>query len=212
MFMQQFCGVNVIAYYSSQIFLDGGFSPISALSASLGFGLVNWLFAIPAIYTIDTFGRRNLLLTTFPLVSTFRARTCPFYLLVEQQYIMQVRDDLRFNGMPPMRRLTVHFQQMSLFMFFTGFSFFIPDETSHTARIAWLVIFRATRFKYNYANSEKQYSTWHLSFRCLLLARRRPGSVYVLSRSIPPLCQVLWNVIGNSHNLVLQFRALHHMA
>ena len=79
MFMQQFCGVNVIAYYSSQIFLDGGFSPISALSASLGFGLVNWLFAIPAVYTIDTFGRRNLLLTTFPLVSTSRASTCPFY-------------------------------------------------------------------------------------------------------------------------------------
>lgn len=30
--------------------------------------MTNWLFAIPAIYTIDTFGRRNLLLTTFPLM------------------------------------------------------------------------------------------------------------------------------------------------
>lgn len=29
------------------------------------------VFAIPAIYTIDTFGRRNLLLTTFPLMSIF---------------------------------------------------------------------------------------------------------------------------------------------
>ena len=36
---------------------------------SLGTGAVNWLFAIPAIYTIDTFGRRNLLLVTFPLMS-----------------------------------------------------------------------------------------------------------------------------------------------
>ncbi|KAL2002592.1 hypothetical protein VTN02DRAFT_6446 [Thermoascus thermophilus] len=69
MFMQQFCGVNVIAYYSSEIFIEAKFSQISALSASLGFGLINWLFAIPAIYTIDTFGRRNLLLTTFPLMS-----------------------------------------------------------------------------------------------------------------------------------------------
>lgn len=33
--------------------------------------MVNWLFAIPAVYTIDTFGRRNLLLTTFPLMSFF---------------------------------------------------------------------------------------------------------------------------------------------
>jgi MFS family permease len=35
----------------------------------MGTGIVNWLFAIPAIYTIDTFGRRNLLLTTFPVMS-----------------------------------------------------------------------------------------------------------------------------------------------
>lgn len=38
MFMQQFCGVNVIAYYSSEIFLDANFSETSALAASLGFG------------------------------------------------------------------------------------------------------------------------------------------------------------------------------
>ncbi|KAI9682660.1 MAG: hypothetical protein M1829_006647 [Trizodia sp. TS-e1964] len=92
MFMQQFCGVNVIAYYSSEIFLQAKFSEISALSASLGFGIINFLFAIPAVHTIDTFGRRNLLLTTFPL--------------------------------------------MGLFLFFTGFSFWIPDETHHTARVA----------------------------------------------------------------------------
>ncbi|KAK1772553.1 putative mfs sugar transporter protein [Phialemonium atrogriseum] len=93
MFMQQMCGVNVIAYYSSEIFLDAGFSPVSALAASLGFGVVNWLFALPAFYTIDTFGRRNLLLTTFPL--------------------------------------------MSLFLFFTGFSFWIPQQaTAHIACIA----------------------------------------------------------------------------
>lgn len=93
MFMQQFCGVNAIAYYSTEIFLEGGFSTVSALSASLGFGVINWLFALPAFYTIDTFGRRNLLLTTFPL--------------------------------------------MSIFMYFTGFSFWIPeDSTAHVACIA----------------------------------------------------------------------------
>ncbi|KEF60864.1 uncharacterized protein A1O9_02426 [Exophiala aquamarina CBS 119918] len=68
MFMQQFCGVNVIAYYSTQIFMDSGFSRSNALLVSFGTGVTNWLFAIPAIYTIDTFGRRNLLLTTFPLM------------------------------------------------------------------------------------------------------------------------------------------------
>jgi hypothetical protein len=48
MFMQQFCGVNVIAYYSTDIFYTGGFSYENALLVSLGTGIVNWLFAIPA--------------------------------------------------------------------------------------------------------------------------------------------------------------------
>ncbi|KAF1940723.1 MFS sugar transporter-like protein [Clathrospora elynae] len=68
MFMQQFCGVNVIAYYSTAIFEQAGFSRSEALLTSMGTGITNFVFAIPAIYTIDTFGRRNLLLTTFPLM------------------------------------------------------------------------------------------------------------------------------------------------
>ncbi|KAF4630388.1 hypothetical protein G7Y89_g7751 [Cudoniella acicularis] len=40
--------------------------PFQALFASFGFGLINFLFAFPAIWTIDTFGRRALLLFTFP--------------------------------------------------------------------------------------------------------------------------------------------------
>ncbi|KAF7563093.1 hypothetical protein G7046_g1032 [Stylonectria norvegica] len=91
MFMQQF--FNVIAYYSSEIFLDAGFSEKSALAASLGFGIINFLMAIPAFYTIDSFGRRNLLLTTFPL--------------------------------------------MSLCLLFTGFSFYIPENSkAHIGCIA----------------------------------------------------------------------------
>ncbi|KNZ45076.1 hypothetical protein VP01_850g3 [Puccinia sorghi] len=69
MFMQQFCGVNVIAYYSSQVFIEAGFGRKAALLTTMGTGLVNWIFAIPAMYTIDIFGRRNLLLTTFPAMA-----------------------------------------------------------------------------------------------------------------------------------------------
>ena len=68
MFMQQFCGINAIVYYNSTIFINGGFTEVDALTASWGFGMVNFLFAIPTFYTIDTFGRRNLLLFTFPLM------------------------------------------------------------------------------------------------------------------------------------------------
>ena len=66
MIAQQLCGINIIAFYSSSIFSQAGSSAKQALLASWGFGLVNWLFAFPAVWTIDTFGRRNLLLFTFP--------------------------------------------------------------------------------------------------------------------------------------------------
>ncbi|GAA6025689.1 hypothetical protein JCM10207_003829 [Rhodosporidiobolus poonsookiae] len=71
MFMQQFCGINAIAYYSSTIFREAGFDEISALGATLGFGALNWIFAAPALYTIDAYGRRTLLLTSFPLMCIF---------------------------------------------------------------------------------------------------------------------------------------------
>lgn len=51
MFMQQFCGINVIAYYSSEIFLHANFSQIQALGCSLGFGALNFLCAIPAVFS-----------------------------------------------------------------------------------------------------------------------------------------------------------------
>lgn len=70
MLAQQMCGINsmfshqtlcflstdeaVIAFYSSTIFLESGYTPSQALFASLGFGAVNFVFAFPAIFTIDT--------------------------------------------------------------------------------------------------------------------------------------------------------------
>ncbi|KAJ0356561.1 hypothetical protein KNSL1_000277 [Colletotrichum chrysophilum] len=63
------CGINIIAFYSSTIFKEAGTSEFNALLASFGFGMVNFLFAWPAIWTIDTFGRRSLLLGTFPMMA-----------------------------------------------------------------------------------------------------------------------------------------------
>ncbi|KAK5070395.1 hypothetical protein LTS08_007775 [Lithohypha guttulata] len=63
---QQMCGINIIAFYSSTIFANAGATVTGALLASWGFGIINFIFAWPAVWTIDTFGRRALLLFTFP--------------------------------------------------------------------------------------------------------------------------------------------------
>ena len=66
MIAQQMCGINIIAFYSSTLFSQSGFDARQSLFASWGFGLINFVFAWPAVWTIDTFGRRSLLLFTFP--------------------------------------------------------------------------------------------------------------------------------------------------
>lgn len=55
-----------MAFYSSTIFSTAGYNVTQSLLASWGFGLVTLIFALPAVYTMDVFGRRNLLLFTFP--------------------------------------------------------------------------------------------------------------------------------------------------
>lgn len=69
MISQQLCGINIISFYSSSIFLDAGFTRFGALIASVLFGLVNFLGAFPAFWTMDTLGRRSLLLLTLPLLA-----------------------------------------------------------------------------------------------------------------------------------------------
>ncbi|KAL4882907.1 hypothetical protein BJY04DRAFT_226921 [Aspergillus karnatakaensis] len=80
MIAQQMCGINIVAFYSSTIFAEAGATGNGPLWASWGFGLVNFLFAFPALWTIDTFGRRSLLLFTFPQMAwTLLAAGFSFY-------------------------------------------------------------------------------------------------------------------------------------
>ncbi|GJE88506.1 sugar porter family MFS transporter [Phanerochaete sordida] len=85
MFMQQLCGVNAIADYSSNVFSESGFTNRQALLASWGFGLTNWLFAFPALLTIETFGRRRLVLTSYPLMALFLLMTGLAFLIPQRE-------------------------------------------------------------------------------------------------------------------------------
>ncbi|RMZ89546.1 hypothetical protein DV736_g3228, partial [Chaetothyriales sp. CBS 134916] len=67
MLCQQLCGINIIAFYSSSIFSDAGFSNFGALLASCVSGFIMFVGAFPAIWMMDTLGRRTLLLLTLPI-------------------------------------------------------------------------------------------------------------------------------------------------
>lgn len=66
MLAQQLCGINVLSFYSSTLFQEAFHSDTAALLASWGFGLINFVFALPSVRLIDKYGRRLLLLCTFP--------------------------------------------------------------------------------------------------------------------------------------------------
>lgn len=92
---------QVIAYYSTDIFVKSGFSEPNALLVSLGTGIVNFLFAIPAIYTIDTFGRRNLLLTTFPMMAFFLVFGGLSFLIPNTEGQINISGTVQENAAPP---------------------------------------------------------------------------------------------------------------
>jgi len=59
---QQFVGINVVLYYASEIFRNMGASTEASLLQTIFVGIVNLLFTILAIYTVDKFGRKPLMI------------------------------------------------------------------------------------------------------------------------------------------------------
>ena len=59
---QQFVGINVVAYYAGDIFRSMGAGNDSSLLQTIVVGLVNLCFTIVAIFTVDRFGRKPLMI------------------------------------------------------------------------------------------------------------------------------------------------------
>ncbi|KAH7245821.1 major facilitator superfamily domain-containing protein [Fusarium tricinctum] len=80
---QQLCGINVFAFYSNGMFSEYGVK--TSMGYSLGFGAVNYFFALPAMRSIDIIGRRSWLLSTIPFMSFFLMAATVAYALSPQQ-------------------------------------------------------------------------------------------------------------------------------
>lgn len=59
---QQFVGINVVLYYAGNIFRDMGASTDSSLLQTIVVGIVNLVFTTLAVFTVDRFGRKPLMI------------------------------------------------------------------------------------------------------------------------------------------------------
>jgi len=60
--LQQWCGINVIFNYAQEVFAAAGYGVSGIMFNIVITGIVNVLFTFVAIYTVDRFGRRILML------------------------------------------------------------------------------------------------------------------------------------------------------
>ena len=60
--LQQVTGINAILYYAPEIFKDLGFAMDVALLQTVAVGAVNVLFTLVAIWSVDRFGRKPLMI------------------------------------------------------------------------------------------------------------------------------------------------------
>jgi SP family xylose:H+ symportor-like MFS transporter len=60
---QQFVGINVVMYYAGNIFRNMGSSTNTSLLQTIIVGIINLVFTILAIFTVDRFGRKPLMVT-----------------------------------------------------------------------------------------------------------------------------------------------------
>jgi len=61
--LQQFVGINVVLYYAGNIFRNMGSSTDTSLLQTIIVGAINMLFTVIAIFTVDKFGRKPLMIT-----------------------------------------------------------------------------------------------------------------------------------------------------
>lgn len=80
---QQWCGINIIFNYAEDIFRSAGYNVGEMLFNIVITGAVNFVFTIVAMFTVDQWGRRNLmLLGAFGLFIVYMLLGASYYLHV----------------------------------------------------------------------------------------------------------------------------------
>jgi sugar porter (SP) family MFS transporter len=80
-FIVQWCGINVIFYYTKDVFEAAGMNPSTILFSIIIVGLTNLFFTLVAVQTVDRLGRRPLTLAGWAGLSVIFAAIAGCYLL-----------------------------------------------------------------------------------------------------------------------------------
>jgi MFS transporter, SP family, xylose:H+ symportor len=67
---QQFVGINVVLYYAGNIFRNMGANTDTSLLQTIIVGAINMIFTVVAIFTVDKFGRKPLMISGGLLMAT----------------------------------------------------------------------------------------------------------------------------------------------
>ncbi len=86
-FFGQLTGVNIIVYYGPTILENAGFMLDSALQFQVAIGIINFIFTIIALWKIDKWGRR-------PLLIGGMAATCVSLFIIAMQFTFGVTSGL----------------------------------------------------------------------------------------------------------------------
>ncbi|MGE4587515.1 MAG: sugar porter family MFS transporter [Mangrovibacterium sp.] len=81
---QQWCGINVIFNYAEEIFTSAGYSVGNMLFNIVITGTVNLIFTLVAMYVVDSWGRRKLMLLGSALLAGI-------YLVLGGSYLLEIK-------------------------------------------------------------------------------------------------------------------------
>lgn len=110
----------MIVYYSNQVLqATEAAGTTGILLYSMGFGIINFVLALPAFYLIDTFGRRSLLLVTFPFLGLSQLLTAFAFVGTRQK----ASSDVPVSDVP----VTNHWKMAIAGMYLFGV-FYSPGE------------------------------------------------------------------------------------
>ncbi|MFH0759076.1 MAG: sugar porter family MFS transporter [Bacteroidota bacterium] len=90
-FFQQWCGINIVFNYAEEVFTSAGYGISASLLNIVATGVVNLVFTVVALRTVDNWGRKKLMLTgAAGLAVTYLVLGACYYLKLNGTVVLMV--------------------------------------------------------------------------------------------------------------------------